>query len=300
MPALPGCGVRRVKIGIFVKPDRLDFARQLRDIVEWLCSHGSEVTVDKLIATEFQLSQVTVSSAAEIPSGVDIIVVFGGDGTLLSVARLVGPACAPILGVNLGTLGFLTGVTLDELYPAFETILAGRHRLDRRNMLKAEVRQNGTHTPTVFHALNDVVVNKGALGRMISLDVWIDGDFTSAFRADGMIVSTPTGSTAYSLSAGGPIVYPALDAITLTPICPHTLTHRPLVIPAKGKIGMVLHSGEDVTLTIDGQVGVSLQVGAEVICTESEYCVHLIQPTERNFFEVLHQKLKWGDRWHRR
>jgi len=288
-----------VKIGIFVKPDRLDFARQLRDIVEWLCKRGTEVVVDINVAKSFDLSQVTVSSAPEIRCAVDVIVVFGGDGTLLSVARLVCNGGAPILGVNLGTLGFLTGATLDELYPAFETILAGRHRLDRRSMLKAEVRQNGAHLPTVFHALNDVVVNKGALGRMISLDVWINGDFTSAFRADGMIVSTPTGSTAYSLSAGGPIVYPALDAITLTPICPHTLTHRPLVIPAKGKVGMVLRSGEDVTLTIDGQVGVSLEVGAEVICTESEYHVDLVQPTERNFFEVLHQKLKWGDRWQR-
>jgi len=289
-----------VKIGLFVKPDRLDFARQLRDIVEWLSVRGSEVVVDQRVAADFDLSQVTGMSAAEIPGTVDVIVVFGGDGTLLSVARLVGNARAPILGVNLGSLGFLTGATLDELYPAFETILAGRYRLDRRNMLKAEVRQNGAHSPIVFHALNDIVVNKGALGRMISLDVWIDGDFTSVFRADGMIVSTPTGSTAYSLSAGGPIVYPALEAITLTPICPHTLTHRPLVIPAKAKVGIVLHSGEDVTLTIDGQVGVSLQVGAEVICTESEYHVDLIQPTERNFFEVLHQKLKWGDRWHRR
>jgi len=289
-----------VKIGIFVKRDRLDFARQLRDIVTWLFRRGSEVVVDERVATDFQLSPVTASSAAEIPRAVDIIIVFGGDGTLLSVARLVGNARVPILGVNLGTLGFLTVVTLDELYPALETILAGRHRLDSRSMLKADVRQNGTREPVTFHALNDVVVNKGALGRMISLHVWINGDFTSSFLADGMIVSTPTGSTAYSLSAGGPIVYPALDAITLTPICPHTLTHRPLVIPARGKVGIVLHSGEDVTLTIDGQVGVSLEVGAEVICTESDYRVDLIQPTERNFFEVLHQKLKWGDRWQRR
>lgn len=289
-----------MKIGIFVKPDRLDFAQHLREIVDWLCAHGCDVIVDGRSAKDFQLSPVTVSPAAEIPSAVDVIIVFGGDGSLLSVARLVGDTRAPILGVNLGTLGFLTGVTLDELYPALETILAGRHRLDRRSMLKAEVRQNGTRQPTTFHSLNDVVINKGALGRMISLDVWINGDFTSAFLADGMIVSTPTGSTAYSLSAGGPIVYPALDAITLTPICPHTLTHRPLVIPAKGKVGIVLRSGEDVSLTIDGQVGVSLQVGAEVICTESEHVVDLIQPTERNFFEVLHQKLKWGDRWPRR
>ncbi|MFB3902487.1 MAG: NAD(+)/NADH kinase [Acidobacteriota bacterium] len=289
-----------MKIGIFVKLDRLDFARQLRDIVRWLGTRNCEVVVDRRVATDFELTPVTICPAAEIPRTVNVIVVFGGDGTLLSVARLIGSAGAPILGVNLGTLGFLTGVTLDELYPAFETILAGRHRLDRRNMLRAEVRQNGAHAPAVFHALNDVVVNKGTLGRMISFDVWINGDFTSAFRADGMIVSTPTGSTAYSLSAGGPIVHPGLDAITLTPICPHTLTHRPLVIPAKGKVGIVLRSGEDVTLTIDGQEGVPLGVGAEVACTESEYQVDLIQPTDRNFFEVLHQKLKWGDRWHRR
>jgi len=289
-----------VKIGIFVKPDRLDFARQLYEIVDWLTSRDCEVTADERLAADFELQGVTICPAREIPGVADFIVVFGGDGTLLSVARLGDSRRAPILGVNLGTLGFLTGVTLDELYPALETILAGRHRLDSRSMLKADVRQNGTREPVTFHALNDVVVNKGALGRMISLHVWINGDFTSSFLADGMIVSTPTGSTAYSLSAGGPIVYPALDAITLTPICPHTLTHRPLVIPARGKVGIVLHSGEDVTLTIDGQVGVSLEVGAEVICTESDYRVDLIQPTERNFFEVLHQKLKWGDRWQRR
>ncbi|HXK59527.1 MAG TPA: NAD(+)/NADH kinase [Acidobacteriota bacterium] len=286
-----------MRIGIFVKPGRLDFAPRLREIVSWLLNQSCRIIVDDKLAADFGLEGVTSCPASEIPGVVDVVVVFGGDGTLLSVARLIGSRGAPILGVNLGTLGFLTSVTLDEIHPALETVLAGRHRLDTRTMLRAEVRQNGTHSPVTFYGLNDVVVNKGALGRMISLHLWINGDFTSSFLADGMIVSTPTGSTAYSLSAGGPIVYPALDAITLTPICPHTLTHRPLVIPSKSKIGLVLRSGEDVSLTIDGQVGVPLQVGAEVTCTESENKIQLIQPTERNFFEVLHEKLKWGDRW---
>ena len=286
-----------MRIGIFVKRDRRDFVGRLGEIVRWLRDRNCQVQVDERVAADFGVANLG-APGQEIASTSDFVIAFGGDGTLLSVARLVAGANAPVLGVNLGTLGFLTGVTAEEIYEALAAILAGDYRLDRRRMLKAQIvtpKQDGC-----YHALNDVVINKGTLARMISVDVTINGDFTSQFLADGMIISTPTGSTAYSLSAGGPIVYPELNAIILTPICPHTLTHRPLVLPAEASVMATLRAGEDVTLTIDGQVGVRLDVDSEVICTESEYQISLVQPTSRTFFDVLRQKLKWGERWQSR
>jgi NAD+ kinase len=284
-----------VKIGIFVKAGRVDFAQILGEILRWLQKRGCEPLVDQRVAGPLGVSPALLASPDEISRVADFLVVFGGDGTLLGVARLLAGRRAPILGVNLGTLGFLSGATIEELYPALEALLEGSFRVDTRSMLRARF-CNGSGDEASYHALNDVVINKGTLARMISLEVWINGDFTSQFLADGLIISTPTGSTAYSLSAGGPIIYPALNAITLTPICPHTLTHRPLVIPAEREVKVVLKSGEDVTLTIDGQVGVALRLGAEVTCTQSEYHVDLVQPTGRSFFDVLRQKLKWGER----
>jgi len=287
-----------MRIGIFVKRDRRDFADRLGGIVRWLKERDCQVEVDERVAAEFGLPEFA-APGHEIAARSDFVIAFGGDGTLLSVARLVAGATAPILGVNLGTLGFLTGVTAEEIYEALDAMLTGKYRLDRRRMLKAEIvtpKQDGC-----YHALNDLVINnKGTLARMISVDVTINGDFTSQFQADGIIISTPTGSTAYSLSAGGPIVCPALNATILTPICPHTLTHRPLVLPAEASVMVTLRAGEDVTLTIDGQVGVGLDVDSEIICTESEYQIDLVQPTSRSFFDVLRQKLKWGERWQSR
>jgi NAD+ kinase len=285
-----------VKIGIFAKADRLDFAPSLREALHWLERHDCRLLVDERVIEPLGLDSRHAVPSQEIARVADLLVVFGGDGTLLGVARLLAGRRAPILGVNLGTLGFLSGATIEELYPALEALLSGSFRLDTRSMVRAEVRQ-GRDQICSYHALNDAVINKGALGRMISLEVRINGDFTSQFLADGLIISTPTGSTAYSLSAGGPIIYPALAAITLTPICPHTLTHRPLVIPAEREVTVILKGGDDVTLTIDGQVGAPLQLGAEVTCTQSEYHVDLVQPTDRSFFDVLRQKLKWGERW---
>ena len=294
MPARILAGEGGLKIGIFVKIDRLDFAGRLNEIIAWMTDRGCELLVERRAA---QLLSLSVPSAdrEEIPALVDLIVVFGGDGTLLSVARLGEHKRAPILGANLGSLGFLTGVTLEELYPALDQILQGKYTIDRRSMVKAVIK-NRNGDLREHHAFNDVVVNKGTLARMISLEVWIDKEFTSRFLADGMIISTPTGSTAYSLSAGGPIIYPTLNSLTLTPICPHTLNHRPLVIPAKSEVRVVLHGGDEAALTIDGQIAVALGIGDEVLCTQSQYQVELVQPTGRSFFEVLRQKLKWGER----
>jgi NAD+ kinase len=283
-----------LKIGIFVKVDRLDFATRLREIITWMNDRGCDLLVERRAAQLFGLSTPS-AEREQIPALVDLIIVFGGDGTLLSVARLGEQKRAPILGANLGSLGFLTGVTLEELYPALDQILKGLYSIDRRSMVKAVIRKKNGNAQE-HHAFNDVVVNKGTLARMISLEVWIDNQFTSRFLADGMIISTPTGSTAYSLSAGGPIVYPTLNSLSLTPICPHTLNHRPLIIPDKSEVRVVLQGGDEAALTIDGQIGVALGIGDEIFCTRSQYQVELVQPTGRSFFEVLRQKLKWGER----
>ncbi len=238
---------------------------------------------------------VITAPREKIPELVDVIVVFGGDGTMLSVARGNQGRNTRLLGVNVGSLGFLTETTLDELYPVLERLLARKHTTDRRSMLKIEVHHtNGT--VETYHALNDIVINKGALARIISMDAFVNEDFIANFLADGMIISTPTGSTAYSLSAGGPILYPTLDSVVMTPICSHTLTNRPLVIPAENSIRVVVKSGEDVMLTVDGQVGVALSEGEEIRCTQSEYQIDLIHHGDKGFFDVLREKFKWGER----
>lgn len=284
-----------MKIGVIAKAHRTDFTATLKGLLQWLSSNGCETVVEESVIRSFGLEGVVSASREDMPGVVDVIVVFGGDGTMLSVARSIEDRKAQILGVNLGSLGFLTEFTLDELYPAMERLLARKHTIDRRWMLKTEVRQRNGSVKT-YQALNDTVINKGALARIISMETFVNEDFIANFLADGMIISTPTGSTAYSLSAGGPIVYPTLDSLIMTPICPHTLTNRPLVIPAESTIRVVVKSGEDVMLTVDGQVGVALNEGDEIRCTRSEYQIELIQPGNKGFFDILREKLKWGER----
>lgn len=284
-----------MRIGIYAKPHRTEFAGCLQEAVNWLKKHGCEPLIEEGVVRNFGLTGVTGVPREDIPERADSIVVFGGDGTILSVARLVQGRKAPILGVNMGSLGFLTEVTLAELYPALEELLAGRFRTQKRSMLKTEVHPVRGPAST-HHTLNDVVINKGALARIIGLEVFISSNFVASFMADGLILATPTGSTAYSLSAGGPIVFPTLEAFIITPICPHTLTNRPLVIPADRVVRVRLSAGEDVMLTIDGQIGVEFQEGDEILCSLSEYSIELIQPTEKNFFDVLRAKLKWAER----
>jgi len=284
-----------VVIGLFAKIHRTDFSGQFLTVIDWLESNGCEAIVDATVAKAFGLKDVRAVERTEIPRLVDVIVVFGGDGTMLSVARLVGDYDCPILGANLGSLGFLTEVTLDHLYRNLTDLLEGNYQVESRCMLLAQIiRPDGTED--TFHALNDVVINKSALARVITVDAYFDGHFIASFVADGLIVSTPTGSTAYNLSAGGPIVYPSLESIVITPICPHTLTNRPLIVPPAAKVRFVLRSGEDVMITVDGQVGVEFHTGDQIVCTQSPQKTRLIRSGKKSFFDVLREKLNWAKR----
>ena len=225
-----------------------------------------------------------------------MILVVGGDGTLLSVAREIGASRTPILGVNLGSLGFLTEIPLVGLYPAIEGILKGRYTVRQRMRLQVDVVRGATVLAR-HQVLNEVVVNKSALARVLDIKVDVNDRFMTTFKADGLIVCTPTGSTAYSLSAGGPIVDPSLDAMILCPICPHTLTNRPVVVPDRSRVevGLVENHG-DVYVTIDGQVGAPFLPGNRIRIGKSRHPLHLIQLPQKDYFVVLRQKLKWGGR----
>ena len=225
-----------------------------------------------------------------------MIIVLGGDGTLLSVARLVGDHEVPILGVNLGGLGFLTEITLEELYRVLERVMQGDFATDERVVLNAAVIRRGERMAE-FIVLNDAVINKGALARIIDLETTINGEYLTTFKSDGLIISTPTGSTAYNLSAGGPIVYPSLHCIIITPICPHTLTNRPIVIPDDVEIRAMLKTKQqEVILTLDGQQGFTLEFEDVVEVRKAEGRILLIKSPYRHYFELLREKLKWGER----
>jgi NAD+ kinase len=225
-----------------------------------------------------------------------MIIVLGGDGTLLSVARLVGDHEVPILGVNLGGLGFLTEITLEELYRVLERVVQGDFVTDERVVLNAAVIRRGERM-VEFTVLNDAVINKGALARIIDLETTINGEYLTTFKSDGLIISTPTGSTAYNLSAGGPIVYPSLHCIIITPICPHTLTNRPIMIPDDVEIRAMLKTKQqEVILTLDGQQGFTLEFEDVVEVRKAEGHILLIKSPYRHYFEVLREKLKWGGR----
>jgi len=228
--------------------------------------------------------------------GLDLLVVLGGDGTLLSAVRALDGCEVPVLGVNLGRLGFLTEVALAELHPVLERALAGELQVSPRTMLACSVERSG-HTVGTYYVLNDVVLNKGALARISDFSVRVDGRRVSTYRSDGFIVATPTGSTAYSLSAGGPIVSPDLAAFVLTPICPHTLTHRPILVPDSAVVDLCLEfKNGEVYLTLDGQQGLELAEGDVVRVARAERRVLLVRPPERDFFHVLRTKLHWGGR----
>jgi NAD+ kinase len=215
---------------------------------------------------------------------------------LLAAARHARTEQVPILAVNLGSLGFLTGVTIDEIYDSLEQIVKGEHQIDSRKMLQVQVVRAGGENVT-YHALNDAVLNKGAISRILDFETYVDGKFLNLFNADGLIVSTPTGSTAYCLAAGGPIVHPAVEAFIITPICSHTLTNRPLVVSDRSRIEVVVKTeAESVFLTVDGQVGLALHSGDRIACELSESRINLAKPVKKEFYEVLRSKLKWGER----
>jgi len=288
------------RVGIISRPRRDDVAAVVPKLLKWLGEHGLEVFYDQETATCIGCEPAAMPEQMipreQLPGRVDVLIVLGGDGTLLAAARITGENPVPILPVNMGGLGFLTSVTLGELYPILEEVLTGRNRISERVQLQAEVLRDGKSVAS-HRALNDAVLNKGVLARMIDLDLHIDGGYVCSYKADGLIVSTPTGSTAYSLAAGGPIVYPVVEAFVITPICSHTLTNRPLVIPNTAKLEIAFRSGDETTyLTLDGQVGVELKRGDRVVVSQASHRLRLVRPSRKTYFEILRNKLKWGER----
>lgn len=264
-------------IVIVTKPKQPEIARVATELVQWFKSKG-----------------VAGSLEAESASTADLAVVLGGDGTLLAAARILGDRQVPIVAINYGGLGFLTEVTLNEMHSALERVMAGEFITEERMMIDLAVLQSGQKTSSQ-RALNDVVINKGTLSRMIELEARVDGQYVSRFRSDGLIVSTPTGSTAYNISAGGPIIYPTMNAMVVTPICSHTLTNRPIVLPEHVKIEITLCSAQDgVYVTVDGQVGVRFETEDRLVIKKSDVAVKLVAPAGKNYFDVLRGKLKWG------
>ncbi len=281
--------------GIVCKPIKDMVASVVPPLIAWLRERNIEVFVDRETQACVDPSWPCLART-ELAGKVDLLIVLGGDGTLLSAARALGGHKIPVLPVNLGGLGFLTSVTLDELYPLLEQVVAGKHRTSERMMLDAQILRNGTTTMRQC-ALNDAVINKAALARMLDFDVHVNGDHVGRYRADGLIVATPTGSTAYSLAAGGPIIDPELDAFVITPICPHMLTNRPLVIPNTARIELDFAEAEDpVYLTLDGQIGTQLQSKDRIAIVQSANKVLFIRPPKKTYFEVLRNKLRWSER----
>jgi NAD+ kinase len=281
--------------GIISKPIESVVSGVVPPLIEWLRARQIDVYVDNE-TQECIHPNAKCIARDKMAEHVDLLIVLGGDGTLLSAARALGAYKVPILAVNLGGLGFLTSVTLEELYPVLEQAIAGENRTSERMMLEAEIFRRET-SAIRQHALNDAVANKGALSRMLEFDVYVDSDHVGRYRADGLIVATPTGSTAYSLAAGGPVVHPNLDAFVITPICPHMLTNRPFVIPGSAKVEIdFAPADEPVYLTLDGQIGYELEPGDRVAITKSSGKVVYVRPPRKTYFEILRNKLRWGER----
>ncbi|THJ20978.1 MAG: NAD(+) kinase [Nitrospira sp. CG24E] len=285
--------MKNKSIGILTKPKFPEAKGTLHDVVIWLRARNIDVILDRTSA--ILLGDESGEQKSPLANKADVLLVLGGDGTMLNAARLAGERGIPILGVNMGGLGFLTEVRLEHLYPSLERVFANDFVLDERLMLRTEIHRNG-ETVAQGEVLNDVVISKGTVARMIQLKIAIGGRFVTNLRGDGLIVSSPTGSTAYSLSAGGPIIDPAVQSLILTPICPHTLTHRPLIVPGNAEIDVTLTSKDDGSMaTLDGQVGVAITQGDRVVIQTSEHRTKLIRFPESNYYDVLREKLKWGD-----
>ena len=286
--------MKHKSIGILTKPKFPEVKSTLRDVVTWLRARSIDVILDTTSA--MLLSEQGGYQKTSLASKADVLLVLGGDGTMLSAARLAGERGIPILGVNMGDLGFLTEVRLENLYPSLERVFANDFVLDERLMLRTHIHRHG-ETVAQGVVLNDIVIGKGTLAHMIELKIAIQGRFVTNMRGDGLIISSPTGSTAYSLSAGGPIIDPAVQSLILTPICPHTLTHRPLIVPGNAEIDVTLTSKDDGAIaTLDGQVGVAIMQGDTVAIQASEHRTRLIRFPESNYYDVLREKFKWGDR----
>lgn len=284
----------RKTAAIISRPNRPEVAQILPQLLTWLTGHGYKIVIDPQTANYVEGPEV-VQRAEMASNALDIVVVLGGDGTLLSAARVTAAIDVPLLGVNLGSLGFLTEVPLEALYPMLDAIALGRAAIEHRCLMQCQLLR-GDEVRGNYQVFNDAVVNKTALARLNTYDLYVDNVFVSSYRADGMIVATPTGSTAYSLSAGGPVLMPTVNAFVITPVAPHALTHRPLVVPDSVEIEIVLRSGEDFAyLSLDGQTGLDLSDGDRVRCRRSEHQVKLFR-TGSDFFQVLRSKLKWGEK----
>ena len=281
-------------IGIISRPRRSNLSEVAPPLLSWLQGRGIHVAYDQETASS--LAEPSEGRSREqVAAASELLLVLGGDGTLLAAARVAAPRGIPILPINMGSLGFLTSFMLEELYPALEDILAGRLTISERVMLHAEL-QRGDKILDKQTVLNEVVINKGALARMIELELSIDQDFVCRYRADGLIVASPTGSTAYSLSAGGPIVHPSVESFIITPICPHTLSDRPVVVGDTSIIEVKLSAGtESVFLTLDGQKGIPLQATDRVRISRAQQLLKLIQTPNKSYFQILRNKLKWGE-----
>jgi NAD+ kinase len=262
-------------------------------LISWLEDRSATVLLDELSASYVGSPQGL--DRTKVAEQADLLVVLGGDGTLLSAARASVGNDVPIFAVNLGGLGFLTAIQVEDLYPQLELALHGALQTEQRLMLRAEIVRKG-ETLVTYDGLNDLVLAKTEIARIIDLEVYLDGNFVCVYKADGLIIATPTGSTAYSLSAGGPIVLPTVHAFSMTPICPHTLTNRPLIVPDSSVIEIGVRGEGSTYLTIDGQVGKLLQSGDRVVCRKSQFRTRLIRPADLLFFDVLREKLKWGGR----
>jgi NAD+ kinase len=281
-------------VAIVSKQEKPEVGSVLPGLLSWLQKHQYQVVVDRETAP--YAPGIEVVDREEMASRpLRFVVVLGGDGTLLAAARAVAKLGIPVVGVNLGSLGFLTEVRLEELYPTLEGIDAGRYNVEMRSMVHCEVMRAGSRV-AAYDALNDIVVGKATISRLNHCDVYIDGEFVSSYKTDSLIVSSPTGSTAYSLAAGGPIVMPTVDALIITPVAAHSLTHRPLVVPSASKIEIKIKTGEEQGyLSVDGQVGMPMQDGDRILCSNSEHQVKLLR-IHGTFFDVLRAKLKWGQR----
>jgi NAD+ kinase len=283
------------RVGIISKPKKAEIREIVPPLLQWLRERKIEASIDRETGSIIESSEKSLTRN-EMPSQVDLLIVLGGDGTLLATARAINRKQVPILAVNLGGLGFLTVITREELYTTLELVLAGDYHTEMRVQVEGELIRADEVIAT-FLALNDIVLNKGAIARILDFDLRVDGRFVSTYKSDGLIVSTPTGSTAYSLAAGGPIVAPSVGAFIVTPICAHTLTNRPLVLPDSVRIEVVVKSTREAAyLTVDGQVGIAAHSEDIVSVRKACSCVELVQPPYKHYFEILQQKLKWGER----
>jgi NAD+ kinase len=283
------------RVAIISKPQKEELRQLLPELVLWLKAHGHEPLLDPVSSN--YVTDEKVHARPDLSSlDPDLVIVLGGDGTLLAAARVFARSGVPILSVNLGALGFLTEVRLADIYTHLEAWTRGACCIESRAMLHSELWRDGKLN-CEHEALNDVVVAKGAIARMGHFAVEVDDQLAATFRADGVIVATPTGSTAYSLAAGGPVLSPKVDVLIVTPICPHQLTLRPMVLPGDSRILVRIEGIPDQTfLTVDGQEAVQLRLGDELQCRRSEYCVKLIRLGQNGFFDVLRSKLKWGEK----